>query len=222
MTARLARFSSRTPAWYAIVHATDNLQALRALTVRGEAPKLQVMTYPYAAYPLLRAAIENASAAVWFLAPASRDTRLTRRFRHLLQDSRMGDDAAALLGHEAKSYEKRLNRVTELIGKRPSMTLSECKKGAAYRFIVREAAKGSGTDQDTAEVMWRLLSGLTHGDTWAGLTATDRDQVAVSEDGTVVTFQTTSSLANIANMTGYAVALTESALRVYDLRRTPA
>lgn len=209
-------------AWHSIVHAVDNLQALRALSVRGEAPKLQVMTYPYAAYPLLRAAIENASAAVWFLAPPSRDARLVRRFRHLLQDSRMGDEAAALLGHEATTYDKRLSRVTALIEDRPGMLLSACKKGVGYRFIVREAAEGQGTEPDTAEVVWRLLSGLTHGDTWAGLTATDRDEVAVSEDGTVVTFQTTSSLANIANMTGYATALAESALRFYDLRRTPA
>lgn len=208
-------------AWYGTVHAVDNLQALRALTVRGEAPSLQVMTYPYAAYPMLRAAIENAAVALWLLAPSNRDVRLTRRFRLLLQDARKGDVAAALLGHEAGTYDKRLTRLEEVIMGRPGVTLSACKAGAGYRLIVREAAEGTGANADTAEVIWRLLSGLTHGDTWAGLTATDRDEVAVSEDGTVVTFQATSSLANIANMTGYAVALVESALRAYNVRRTP-
>ena len=208
-------------AWYSIVHAADNLQALRALTVRGEAPRVQVLTYPYAAYPLLRAAIENASAALWLLAPMSRDVRLTRRFQHLLQDSRMGDEAAALLGHESTTHKKRLARLEEVIANRPDVHLSACKRGVGYRSIVRAAAEGNGTDPDIAEVIWRLLSGLTHGDTWAGLTATDRNEVAVSEDGTVVTFQTTSSLANVANMTGYAVALTEAAMCAYDRRRTP-
>jgi hypothetical protein len=218
---RVARpFQVSHAAWYGITHAVDNLHALRLLTVRGEAPNLQVVTHPYAAYPLLRAAIENASTPLWLLAPANRDTRLTRRFRLLLQDAKKGDEAADLLGHEPTTYAKREKRLSGLLEVRPTITMAACKRPAGFRVVVREAAEGHGTDPITAEVIWRLLSGLTHGDTWAGLTAPDRDEVAVSADGTVVTLQTTSSLANIANMTGYTVVLVEAALSLYDIRRT--
>ncbi len=126
-------------AWYGTVHAVDNLQALRALTVRGEAPSLQVMTYPYAAYPMLRAAIENAAVALWLLAPSNRDVRLTRRFRLLLQDARKGDVAAALLGHEAGTYDKRLTRLEEVIMGRPGVTLSAPAR--RVRAIASSSAK---------------------------------------------------------------------------------
>jgi hypothetical protein len=46
-------------AWLAIAHAIDNLYALRVLTVQGEGNDFGVTTRPYAAYPLLRAAVES-------------------------------------------------------------------------------------------------------------------------------------------------------------------
>ena len=207
-------------AWHAIIHAADNLHALRILTVRETGPNLlTVVTHPYAAYPLLRAALENASTALWVLTPGNRDTRLTRRFRLLLTDAQNGDTQAALLGHEATTYAKRLVRLEPVLAARPGIPLGACTNRAGFRPIVRGAAAGFDFEPDAAEAVWRLLSGLTHGDTWASITATDRDEVAVSQDG-VVTMHTTSSLANIANMTAIALTFTEAALHYFDLRRT--
>ena len=219
---RAARpFQVSHSAWYGIAHAADNLHGLRLLTVRGETPKLQVATHPYVAYPLLRAAIENASVALWLLGPARRDLRLTRRFRLALQDARRADEAAKLLGHEAVTLPGRRARLSEILGARPSIALAECERRASFRVIVREGGDGIGIEPDTAEVMWKVLSGLTHGDPWAGLAWTEREEIDVSDVG-VVTLRTTSSIANIATMTRYAVKLTESALALYDRRRTAA
>lgn len=205
-------------AWHSLTHSVDNLRALRVLTVQGEYPDLHVTTHPYAAYPLLRAAIENASTTVWVLAPDDRDTRLTRRFRLALQNARHGDDAAAILGLTATAKKDHADRLRVLLADLPLISMSACRKQAGFALIVREAAEGYGSDPDTAEVIWRLLSALTHGDQWATATFTDRDEVEVSEDGKVVTMETTSSLANIANMTNVAVLLAEAAFRLWDMR----
>lgn len=208
-------------AYFAIVHAADNLHALRLLTVRETGPNhLTVVTHPYAAYPLLRAALENASMAVWLLAPSNRDARLTRRFRLLLKDAKNGDEEAALLGHEAATHAKRLDRMEPILTARPTISLNECKNVPGFRSIVRQAAEGHDSDPVAAVAVWKLLSGLTHGDVWASQTATERDEVSVSEDG-VVTMKTTSSIANIANMTAYVFTFVEAAVRLYDLRRAP-
>ena len=68
------------------------------------------------------------------------------------------------------------------------------------------------------EIWWRTLSGLTHGDQWASMIMTDRQQVAVSDDG-VVTFSATSSLTNIASLTSIASRLAIAAVQLYDQHR---
>ncbi|GAA3651346.1 hypothetical protein GCM10022237_08940 [Nocardioides ginsengisoli] len=208
-------------AWHGIAHAVDNLQAFRRLTVSGEGDHFDVSTHPFAAYPLLRAALENASVALWLLAPEDADERLTRRFRLVLQDAAHGDDVARLMGHEPTTYERRVERVSGLIANRPSVDLAACKKRAGFRAIVPEAAEGTGTDANTASVVWRLLSGLTHGDQWASLAWAEREQVDLSADGTVFTVRMTASLANTANMARYVVALAESSTRAFEMRKAP-
>lgn len=81
------------------------------MTIQGEAPKFTVVTHPYAQYPLLRAALENSSAAVWLLSPSPRDERLTRRFRLLYEDARNRDAATRLIGQPDELRMRRLERI---------------------------------------------------------------------------------------------------------------
>ena len=80
-------------------HATDDLEVLREYTVRGSEDDFTVHTRPYAAYPLLRAAMENACTALWLMLPANREERVRRRFRLWITDGAHQDEVAKLMGH---------------------------------------------------------------------------------------------------------------------------
>lgn len=203
-------------AWHPINHAIDNLHALRSLTVRGDLPDPTVHTHTYAAYPLIRAAFENASQSVWLLGDPNRNERLTRRFRLLLTDGDNGDAVTRLNGSEPGL------RAAWLAGVQPiaeQLGLEGWAKVVRYKEIVRRAAEALGGAPDSAHAFWSTLSGLTHGDLWASLAVTDRHVVADTVDG--VAFNASSSVATITDATEYAVTVAERAVRLYDQRCTP-
>lgn len=206
--------------WLSIGHAIDNLIALRTLTLQGEGNALTVVTRPYAAYPLIRAALENASAGLWVLGGSGRDERLTRRFRLLLTDAGNRDKAIGLADPSAPSVKaKQLDAIRPLITAR-GLVESDCAVFVGHREIVRGAARVMRTPEDEHEAIWRILSGLTHGDMWATHTITDRDDVRVhASDGDVYTVRTTSSVSNVANLTSIALSTTSNALGLFDRRR---
>jgi hypothetical protein len=76
----------------ALLSAVDHFDAFRALVVDAQ------VVHARAPYTLLRAALENASVAVWLLAPSSRDERILRRLRLQWIDSRDGERAQVLFG----------------------------------------------------------------------------------------------------------------------------
>jgi hypothetical protein len=208
-------------AWHGISHAIDNLQAIRMVTVKGTHPKYEVFTLPYALYPLIRCAFENSSRALWLIGPANRSERITRRFRLWITDGDNVDKFSDLIGikQDPKVRDQHIAQVESLAAAR-GLDIAACSKFAGTAEFVRSAAEAVGGEPDKAVALWRSLSGLSHGDFWASNVTTDKDQVAISEDGMTVTLQTTSSITNIANLTSVAVSTTEAALRVYDRGRT--
>lgn len=72
-------------------HAVDHLHCLRALIADTRLLNM------YAPYTLVRAALENASAAVWLLSPARRTERITRRLRLAALDLRSAEKVAIVL-----------------------------------------------------------------------------------------------------------------------------
>jgi hypothetical protein len=74
-------------AWHALSHAVDALHCLRS--VLRDAHTIHM----YASYALIRAALENASAAVWMLHPGRRTERISRRLRFCALDVRSGEKA---------------------------------------------------------------------------------------------------------------------------------
>jgi hypothetical protein len=59
-------YETSSGVWHALSHAVDQLACLRSLLRDAQ------MIHMYAPYSLVRPALENASAAVWILHPASR------------------------------------------------------------------------------------------------------------------------------------------------------
>ncbi len=206
-------------AWLSIGHAIDNLVALRTLTVQGHGNEITVASRPFAAYPSVRAALENACSAIWLIGPESRDDRLMRRFRQLLTDAANRDKAVQLIDPHAEPSDNRRAEVRRLIDAR-GLSIEACKKSVSFSEVVRGAHTIMGLDEAKGEAIWRMLSGLTHGDSWASHMITDRDDVSVLTDDEVYTVRTTSSLTNIANLTSMALSVTTNAIIFFDTRRT--
>lgn len=112
------------------------------------------------------------------------------------------------------------SKVRHLTGAR-GLSMDACQKPVTFREVVRGAHTSMGLEEATGEAIWRILSGLTHGDSWASHMVTDRDEVRVSADGEAYTVRTTSSLANIANLTSIALSITTNAITLFDVRRRP-
>jgi hypothetical protein len=87
---RLHPYELRHAAWHSLSHAVDHLGCLRALL--GDAK----VVHMYAPFSLVRAALENACAAVWMLQPPRRADRLTRRLRFAVTDIRNGEQVKKL------------------------------------------------------------------------------------------------------------------------------
>jgi hypothetical protein len=52
-----------------------------------------------------------------------------------------------------------------------------------YSTTIRERTVLMGLDPDAAEALWRILSGLTHGDMWASHSMMDQEEIVPSPDG---------------------------------------
>lgn len=205
--------------WHSIGYAMDHLHGVRRLTLEGTHPDFRLVTHPYAVYPMIRSALENASTALWMLGPASRDARLIRRFRSILTDSGNRDTVITLTGAgEGGQRDERLNKIRPLAERR-GLDEGAYTRWVGNKEIIRGGATFVDFEPDHAEAMWRMLSGLAHGDLWASMTFTDREQITVSADGEVFTVRATSSISNVSNMTAVAVAATSCAVRLYEQRR---
>jgi hypothetical protein len=209
--------------WMALSHATDNLHAFRMATVSGGPQHYNLTTRPYGAYPNLRASMENSSAALWMLSPASRNERLLRRFRWYLADGKSRDAVVGLLGPRTgnTNYTDRVADLQPLVAGR-DIDLTACKNRPRFAEIVREAAPRALFDADGAEAIWRILSGMTHGDMWASLSISDAERLAETADGGVMSMRLTTPVDRLASFCEIVCIFLRRAYRLLDERRTPA
>ena len=208
-------------AWLSIGHALDNLGAIRSLMVVKTGDEVQVVTRPYAVYPLIRAAMENACAALWLLGPLDRPGRVTRRTRMVVTDADNRDQAMRKADPSTSPILDKQKARARQLAEKHGLDPVECVRPVRYREIVRGAHGVIGLDPGNGEAIWRLLSGLTHGDSWASHTVTDRDEVKLTDDEDVFTIRATSSVTNVVNFVGIATSLTSKALSLFDDRRRP-
>ena len=136
-----------------------------------------------------------------------------------MSDSFMFDMVAARSkSHAGGRYKAELERIRP-IANSAQVSMSRLKQNVKNVEVVRDGiAAISQMDSDISEVIWRCLSGLTHGDYWAMLNLLDREEVAASCDGKSITMMTTSSTARVATFLEIALQLTEAAISLYDDR----
>jgi len=204
-------FQTSHAAWHALSHAVDPLHCLRSVLRDARA------IHMYAPYALARAALENASAAVWMLHPASRTERITRRLRFVALDVRSGEKAVRLLDTSAPRPEtERLDELRD-IAKQAGADADNAVRHVGYGEIVDEAGKALAPGSQGTLFVWRLCSGITHGDFWTTINAADRVELPGAPDG-MLSFKITADVEKLKFVSAVAIHMTMLGWRLYDER----
>jgi len=185
-------------------------------------------------YPLLRAAIENASLAIHLLAPEARDIRLTRAYRAMAEEVDKDARFVSAMGDPLSSARRRgeqTARIVELISRRPVLgdaaallrvkeTHTEIVKLADV--VVRADAVVASPESMPLVAIWQLLSGMSHAKHWAMVAALERSDAIADEDGRGAQIKMTSSSFFVGSMLKRATETLEVALRLYGQRSKTA
>ena len=198
-------------AWHSLSHAVDHFNCLQ--TLLRDAGLIHI----FAPYSLVRSALENASAAVWMLHPASRTDRVARRLRLATSDIRNGEEAKRLTGKAGpRSEQERIDQVRGIAeGAGVDGAEAVCKTG--YRAIVKAASSALGPGGDLAFLSWKLCSGFTHGDSWATWGAADRVELPGAPPG-LGGFKIEANVKMLVYVTTFATQMTTLGWLLYDQR----
>lgn len=204
-------FQASHAAWHALSHAVDSLHCLRS--VLRDAHTIHM----YASYALIRAALENASAAVWMLHPGSRTERVTRRLRFCALDVRSGERALRPLGNAGLRPER--ERLDELrdIARRAGANAEMAVRRVGYGEIVEESGKALASGSQATMFVWRLCSGITHGDFWTTINAAERVELP-GAPAEMVSLKITADVEKLEFATAVAIHMTMLGWRLYDER----
>ena len=198
-------------AWHSLAHAVDHLTCLRALL--GDAKVIAM----YAPFSLVRAALENACAAVWMLVPLSRAERVTRRLRFAVTDVRNGEEVKRITGQPGpRSEQERLEEI-RAIATRADIEEAGVSRGPGYREIVQAAGGGSGPAADLIYLSWKLCSGMAHGDFWPTWSSMNRVELPGAPEGAGA-YQIGANVKMLWYVTVLAVMMTGRGFELYDQR----
>lgn len=201
-------------AWHSLSHAVDHLNCLYALLKDAQ------VIHMFAPFSLVRAALENASAAVWMLQPPSRPSRVCRRLRFAAANIRNGDDAIQLAGIPARRPREDLLEKVRDLARQADVTESEAVKRVGYQEVVTQAARALGPDTVVIPLVWRLCSGISHGDFWTTLSAAQRTELPAAPPG-LGSFSVTANVQTLMYVTTFATRMTALGWRLYDQRSQP-
>lgn len=208
---RVHPFETSHAAWHALSHAIDPLHCLRSVLRDAHA------IHMYAPYALIRAALENASAAVWLLHPRSRTERITRRLRFAALDVRSGDRAIRLIDDSAvRTARERVDELRDL-ARRVGANADDAVRHVGYREIVEAAGTALAPGSPATVFVWSLCSGITHGDFWTTLNAAERVELPGAPAG-MVSLKITADVEKLRFATDVAVNMTMLGWRLHDER----
>jgi hypothetical protein len=201
-------------AWHALSHAVDHLHCLRALLKDAH------LMHMYAPYSLVRAALENASAAVWLLHPDDCDERILRRLRFAALDIRNGEEARRLVDAPAgpKTEADRIEQIRALAQRRRVDQQAVLKKRpVSYGEIVKVAASTRRPGETAYVIIWKMCSGIAHGDLWTTLGVMSREELPGAPPD-IAHLKITASVKTLMLCAYYAVDMTDVGWGLYDER----
>lgn len=208
----------------AINSSFDALKTVQFLLDRN--PRVLPMT---GLYPLLRSAIENASLALYLLAPTERDERLRRAIREAAGEIALQRKFTAHFDRHGAAdiaAEWRTSLTLVLAG-RQNLEINPNKVSAeaistiisfADTVIRRDLPSPFSPGLVPLLALWQLLSGLSHGKQWALLTALARSNAVVEASGHVAHVRLTTKPQTVAVILHKAIETLEVSLQYYGRR----
>jgi hypothetical protein len=194
----------------AMGHSVEHLHAIRALIVDAG------VMHPAAPVTLARGAIENASIALWLLAPTNRRQRAMRRLRLAWEDAKDGNRAGKEINSptDLPTVQLRLNRLGAAITEDISYTH---KSGIKTTDIVQAA--DTNVDRTHVLTVWRVCAGFSHGRIWTTLAMLDRSEVPNEGEPDVLHLYVTNSLPRLWCAVSTAWRVLTRADQLYQTRR---
>jgi hypothetical protein len=178
--------------------AADNLRALHALLLPDG---MSLTVYQFAQYPLLRAALEASSHALWLVAPATQKERVLRLLQTraaevahdyslnktlskvdataLVEERRLAAKAAKLGEAKRTKHLKKLGEIADNAG----IPHQDFERLPGYGEIVAAAAKVSNLQGRYGTMVWQVLSGLSHPSTSRSVNFSTLERLSESVDG---------------------------------------
>lgn len=204
---------------YSIGIAVDHLHSMRmALTGKGDG---QVGLHTYAPFTMTRGALENASAAIWMLAPGNRQERIRRRLWYELASIKQ---AEGLLNEahlpQKEGIQRRRDRVLGLADA-ARIDRARLKGKPTYQDYLEEAGRFTDLvdgENNLVYIMWKLCSAVAHGDTWI-LPFFDLEMVGPHEPG-VGTYRVTAPTPLLYSAVKAAALLVDRAQHLLAQRGT--
>lgn len=169
-------------------------------------------------YTLCRAALENAAAALWLLAPDDSETRVLRCLWLWLDDSKDANAVSSITGQPLRlSLPERRERFAA-IGVAAGLTAKQVLGArATWTTIVKAADEHLGSGRNL-EMTWRMCSGFMHARPWASLAALERGEMEDLNDG-MVRLQLSTSIHSLGFAAEQVRQAGEAARALMDHRR---
>lgn len=119
-----------------------------------------------------------------------------------------------------RTREERLEDL-RVIARRDGLDEKEIVKGVGYQEVVQAIGDEKTAAGKMPLLIWRACSAVAHGDVWATINVTQREDVGGAPDG-MVHNRVTVNVGNLHQMTAVTVAITKAAWALYDQRsRSP-
>lgn len=189
-------------AHHSLNHAADCLRALTTL-IPPEGP----LSIPFVAhYPVARSGLEAASVALWVLHPDDPKLRVERHLRNLWREVR--DEASLSNASESyvqeeqvpildrhrkaqKAWKKRyVDQIRRVAARASVPDPTTVKHVVGFAEIVRQATEATGVMGGYGEMVWRLISGLSHPSMLRSIHFMRGTEMAVNDDG-IISMQVT-------------------------------
>lgn len=166
-------------AWHALSAGLEHLSHLKDWVDEAVAPRSNRGLMRYPPYTVLRAAIENTASVVWLLSPPDVETRVMRRLWRAVDDIKNESRVLALMGITGnRSFDDKIADVKKLADA-AGVTLPNIRPD--WVGVIETAERATGA-QDVVTT-WRLCSAVMHGDNWAWIMMSDRQETRPPTDG---------------------------------------
>ncbi len=211
-------------AYHALMAGLDHMHCLHSSLIDAQENTLRF--HLHSQFSLIRGGIENAARAVWVIAPNGRTERIKRRLK--LQNKEYISSAGLRKACGVPEVEvdqwlkERKDKVVSVAIAAGVLSTSAVKALSPpnYKTIAAEAGEAVGLGDANAEAVWRMCSGLAHGDMSGTVSTLELERVG-GTPGVDIT-RVTVNVENLLMCTQAACMMLKQGIDLYNRRAQAA